>query len=304
VLKVQDIQLNCMMIADEIPLERVALHLGTCFTKKWNEVLVIENEQLESILKYQSKSYQKVLVYSYGAITFINFAVDEMRVIIDYVESIIQEIQNKDILRSVDVHRIWLSDNGLCKLFFSDDRFYYLSNDVFMLASHIVAQSIATSEIEKEIQQLLDNSENIILSIRKSKFIFNKKRRSELMSKVLRFQHDFIQSAQIFGAPLITYNDMELKEMYNKLSVYYELQDRFNIIRNKMDELKNINKRYSEMTHHLYEKRLLHLEVFLLAIFPLRHILGSQVKAGLFFLIQWIMDINVPDLLPLNIFLH
>jgi len=289
----QDIQLNCMMLADEIPLELVALHLGSSFTKKWNEVLVIENEQLESILKYNLKRYQKVLLYSYGAATFINFAVDEMRVVIDFVESIIVEVQNKDILKTVDVHRIWIAEDGRCKLFFSDDCFYTLSPDVFMIASHVIAQSIATSEIEKEIQQLLDNSENIILRIQKSKFMFNKKKRGKLMAEVVRFQHDFIQSAQVFGAPLITNNDLELREMYHKLSVYYELHDRFDIIRYKLFELKNINERYSEMTHYRYEKRLLHLEVFLLAMFPIKFLVGTQLKIAIMWLSSWFMELKL-----------
>lgn len=283
-----DIQLNCMMIASEIPLEKIAFHLGSSFAKKWNEVLVIEGILLESILKYHIKQHQKVLLYSYGAATFINFAVDEMRVIIDFVGSITDEVKNKDILRTMDVHRIWLTEDGLCKLFKSDHSFYKVSNDVFMIASHIVAQSVATNEIELDIQQLLDNSEEVILRIQRHKFILNRKRRGKLTADVVRFQHDFIQSAQIFGAPRIANNNMELREMYHKLSNYYELQDRFDVIRHKAYELKNINERYSEMTHYRYEKRLLQLEVFLLAMFPLKFLLGHQLKEGIHWLMVWI----------------
>lgn len=283
-----DIQLNCMMIGTEIPLEAVSRHLGSVFTKRWSEVLVIEKNQLENLLKYQTKKYQKVILYRYGAATFINFAVDEMRVVIDFVQSVTNEVTNVDILRSVDVHRVWMAENDQCKLFLTDDGYYPFSEDVFMIASHVVAQSIATDMIEKEINALLDDAEDLISRIQKLRFIHKGKKRGKLIAKVIRFQHDYVRTTQIFSAPSMTDNDMEFREMYSKLSAYYELEDRFSVIRHKMLELKNINERFSEMTHYRYKLRLLHLEVFLLAMFPLKFLVGTQLKQGVQALVEWI----------------
>lgn len=283
-----DIQLNCMMIGSEIPLESVALHLGSCFAKKWSEALIVEGAPLESLLKYQTKQYQKVILYRYGAVTFINFAVDEMRVVIDFVQSVTNEVTNTDILRTVDVHRIWMEEGNMCKLYLTDEEHYPFNQDVFMIASHVVAQSIATDRIEKEIQMLLDDSEDLIQRIQRLRFIHKGKKRGQLIAKVIRFQHDYIRSAQIFSAPLLASNNLEIKVMYHKLSTYYELPDRFEVIRHKLFELQNINERFSEMTHYRYKLRLLHLEVFLLAMFPLKFLVGTQLKSSLLWLIDWI----------------
>lgn len=291
-----DIQLNCMMIAQEIPLEQVAFHLGSTFAKRWNEVLVIEGEQLETILKFHARPYQSVLLYSYGAATFINCAVDEMRTLLDFVDSITNEVDNKDVIRSADVHRIWFLDEEdlqetldpnsyhlnltqkRCKLFRSDEATYPITSDVFMLASHIIAQSVATEQIEKEIQVLLDNSEEIVQRMQRSQYALNNKKRGKLTSEVVRFQYDLIKSAQVFGAPTFANNNMEIRDMYRKLSEYYELDDRFDVVHHKIQELKNINERYSETIHHRAEHRLLMLEVFLLALFPFKYMIAPLIR--------------------------
>lgn len=282
----QEVHLNCMRIASEIPLESISKHLELSFPKKWNEVLVVEQEALERILKYHTRPHQKVLLYSYGVATFINCAIDEMRIIIDYVDSVTGEIENKDILRSIDVHRIWLRKDGNCKLFRTDESFYPLSEEVFLISSHIVAQSVATQRIEEEIRDLLDNAENIVVRIKQSKFFVSARKRSRLMAQVVRFQYQLMRSAQIFGAPVILNNNLVVREMYHKLYEYYELEDRFDIIRSKLDQLKKINDRYSGMNHHRLETRLLELEVFLLALFPMNFFFGSKVKE----LFHWLVN--------------
>ena len=274
----QEVHLNCMRIAGEIPLESISEHLGLNFPKKWNEVVVVKGEQLERILKYHTRPHQKVLLYSYGVATFINCAIDEMRIIIDYVDSVTGEIENKDILRSIDVHRIWIKEDGTCKLFLTDEGSYSLTDEVFMISSHIVAQSVATQRIEGEVQELLDHAENTVNRIKKSKFFVSARKRSHLMAEVLRFQYELMRSAQLFGAPVFLNNNLEVREMYHKLYDYYELQDRFDIIRSKLAQLKKINDRYSGMNHHRLETRLLELEVFLLALFPMNFFFGSKLK--------------------------
>jgi len=142
----------------------------------------------------------------------------------------------------------------------------------------ILAKSVALNRIEEELVKLLDEGEKLIAYLRKPIFLSTSKKFMNIVSKVLKFEYDTVKNVKIFERAFYGNEDLSSKEIYDELSKYFELQDRFKIIKSKIQDLRHISKAYLTFSFRRNEGNLYVFEIILLALFPLSHGIGYLLE--------------------------
>lgn len=262
---------NCFKIAPRLPLATVASYFGLNTPLPWENHLVLKGSRLETILKYQNTSKQ-VYLFDFGCLTFVNFDAQEIRVFLDYLRSITGKVDNNLFASFHEGHTLYIGEKKLCKLWKDAEEAVAYDESILSIVAMILAKSVALSKIEKDVAELLDQAEGLLLSLQKGKLPPGARKFSKVIGSMLRFQYDTIYSVKIFDRPASIDCRVWSRDIYDSLAGYYELYDRFDIVNSKMDDLKTITSSYSMLTHNHNERRLLLFEIFLLALFPLFHI--------------------------------
>jgi len=243
----------------------------------WREYIVLNQEHINDILKYESLS-KEVYIYEFGCITFANFSNDEIRVVLEYISSIIENFNYNLIYRFHESHTIRVLDDGNCYLWKSSKESVKYETRINNIISMILAKSVALNRIEEELVKLLDEGEKLIAYLRKPIFLSTSKKFMNIVSKVLKFEYDTVKNVKIFERAFYGNEDLSSKEIYDELSKYFELQDRFKIIKSKIQDLRHISKAYLTFSFRRNEGNLYVFEIILLALFPLSHGIGYLLE--------------------------
>lgn len=265
-------------IASFLPLERIAAFLKTQIQFSWNEYIMLSGDHLNMILKYHTDGKYAYL-FNYGCISFVNFDDNEVYTFIRYIESIGAKVNSGLIYKFRESHIINVDDNLACKLWRKNDKEYKYSECINHIVSVVLAKSTELYMFETELDRLLDNAEKFILFLQKGRLRFYRKKSSIIVSKILRFEYESIHSVRILERPGFVERSLESKEIYDALSHHYQLDDRFTILQGKINDLREILRLYSSLSHKQSQSRLYLFEIFLLSLFPAFHIISHFLHA-------------------------
>lgn len=259
-------------VASSLPLDKIAAYLKTQMTFRWNEYIILNSNQLDIILKYHTEG-KSVYLFKYGCISFVNFMDNEVYDFLKHFELITGKINYNLFYKFHESHIIEIDDNLRCRLWKGSSTKINYTDSISHIVSIVLAKSAGMYVFETELTNLFDSAEKFIIFLQKGRLSMYVKKSAVLISKILRFEFDSINSVMILDRPLFTENSIKSKEIYDALADYYELDDRFSVMQSKINDLREMVGHYSSLSHNQSESRLLRFEIFLLALFPLFHII-------------------------------
>lgn len=265
------IRFKSCKVAVSLPLDRIAAFLKTQMQFSWDEYIILNGEQLDIILKYNT-AQKHVYLFKYGCISFVNFEDNEIHDFLQYLIGITGKINYELLYTYFETHTLEVDDDGFCDLCNNGNK-YPFDESLIHIISVVLAKSTELNKIENDLNLLLSKSEKFIYYIKKSRSNFFIQKSTMLISKILRFEYDSIHSIRIFERPSFVEQRIEYKERYDIISKYYELDDRYRVLTGKTGDLRLIVKQYSKLSHKRTENSLLLFEIFLLALFPIFHII-------------------------------
>ncbi|NLD46792.1 MAG: RMD1 family protein [Clostridiaceae bacterium] len=265
-------------VAVSLPLDRIAAFLKTQMQFSWKEYIILKGSQLNFILQYNTEQ-KHVYLFKYGCISFVNFEDNEIHSFLQYMIGITGKINYELIYTYFETHTLEVDEDGFCELWKNGDK-YPFNESLIHIISVVLAKSTELYKFETDLNLLLDNSEKFIYFIQKARSSFFIKKSSVLISTILRFEYDSIHSIRIFERPGFVNHYAEYKGIYDIFSKYYELNARHSILTGKTGDLRLIVKQYSKLSHKHTEYRLLIFEIFLLALFPIFHILKHIISGA------------------------
>lgn len=272
------IHLNSFKIFTKLPLNKIAAFFKMLRPLSWKEYIVLKGQHLEMILKHSIEGKQ-VYLFEFGCITFVNLDSDEIRIFLEYIESIIGKLDYMSFAKFYERHLLYMENDEACRLWKEDDRIFLYQESILPIVANILAKSTALSKIEGEVNVLLDDAENFIKKLQIGQLYLNSKEFQEINTKILRFQYDIINTIRILDRTSSGNSNRLSMEISDALSTYYELQDRVDIIQSKIDDLQRVMKSYSTLSFKQNENRLYWFEIFLLVLFPLSHILHYTIPS-------------------------
>jgi len=254
--------------ATKLPLTQIASFLNIKQDAVWKEYIKIESTEVEKILKYASLK-KSVYLYKFGCITFLNFKQDEIYIFLEYLKKLFVELDNKMISQFNESHVMSASSDGYVCLWEDDDAKFQYNKNIDDIVATILAKSTELYKIETELSDVLDEAGKFIMYLNKGYLRANTKKVISTIAECIRFKYRSIESVRLLDRYSEFNRTIELRQIFDKLSEFFELDERYIVLTNRMDILDSITGEYFSFRSKQSSIRLVLFEILLLSLFPL-----------------------------------
>lgn len=261
-------------ISPKIPLENVAEYFKLELSGSWKEYIVLTGRHLNEVLKHRTAS-KKAFLFNFGSIVLLNFNSEELLTFLEFMQSLDCSVDYSLFAKYHERHIAAVYPDNTIRLWQDSSLKYEYTDDVITLMAAVLAKSTALEKIESDLDKLLDEAEGYINKLQKGRLKANSGGFAATAAKLLRYEYVISAGIRIFDRPHCSNRDFSYRQIYDKFSKYYELQDRLEVLQKKTDELGNIVRSYSNISYSRQERRLVLFEVFLLALFPLSYLVEA-----------------------------
>ena len=248
----RDLTFKAFAITNEIDLNKIAVHCGIPKKFTWEEPLILRGEILKSIHYKDVDESQMVLVFSFGSIVFINHSTpNEITALLNYLYSFEPDIDVKNADRYSDDYSLHIKETESIEL--TDE---YVVVPVYEdyypeLISTVLAKSVALEKTEEQLGQINDKLETMIDRLEKGKLRIGNKELARTTAKIIRHEYNTLAYIMILDKPDITWTSSSAGEFYDRMLEFFELNDRYKILKSKTEILYNIMDGFSTISHSI-----------------------------------------------------
>jgi uncharacterized Rmd1/YagE family protein len=244
------ITFKAFAITNEIDLNKIAMDCGIPKKFTWEEPLILKGDILSSILNKSIQELQQVLIFSFGSIVFINNAnEDEIKGFMRYIRTFEPEIDLVHLDQYTDDYSLHVKESETIEL---TDGYVLVPEFASFypeLISTVLAKSVALEKTEEQLGQIHDNLETMIDRLEKGKLRIGNKELAKITSKIVRHEYNTLAYIMILDKPEITWTSSTASEFYDHMVNFFELTDRYKILKSKTEILYNIMEGFSNISH-------------------------------------------------------
>ena len=236
-------------ITNELDLNKIA---GDCGLKKkfsWEEPLILKEKCLKKVFEKDMSENQAVMIFAFGSVVFIDIEAKDEETFIKYLESHGADIDLKNWNNYKEFYELRVNKEKECE--FEDKYVTVKEYEAFYseMISTIIAKSIALERIEERVEGILDDIEPMIDKLEKGKLKTSDKELAKAVSKILRHEYSSLAYIMILDKPEITWASNVANEFYEKTSNFFELNERYTILKEKANILHNIMQGFTTIYH-------------------------------------------------------
>jgi required for meiotic nuclear division protein 1 len=249
---VKEITFKAFAITNEIDLNKIAIHCGIPKKFTWEQPLILKGQILESILYQKVAESQMVLVFSFGSIVFINHTNDDEIIrLFHYIHSFEPDFEVEHAGRYTDDYCLHISEKESIEL--TDEYVVVPEYEDFYpeLISTVIAKSVALEKTEEQLGKIHDKLETMIDRLEKGKLRIGNKELARTTAKIVRREYNTLAYIMILDKPDITWTSSVAGDFYDRMVEFFELNDRYKILKSKTDILYNIMDGFSTISHSI-----------------------------------------------------
>ncbi|MCX7779934.1 MAG: RMD1 family protein [Negativicutes bacterium] len=257
-------QFKALVLSSEIHLNKIARHFGINRTFKWQDALILRQNQLEGIVRLPAD--KEVHIFHFGSVVFVNCQDHEMMDIIQYLKRV------EKSLNTVNPHEY--SDDYLLRIDPAGEP--AITNDCLIASAEqnfhreivttVLAKSVALEKIESSTDQLLDEIEDVVESLRQGNLNISDEQLAKMSARILGYKFTTISYIMLLDKPDITWFNEDAAGLFAELSALFELGDRYEKLKHKTDTLMDITAVFSGLAHAKRGTRLEWAVIILIAI--------------------------------------
>lgn len=247
----QRITFKTCAITNEIDLNKIAENCNIRKKYTWEEPLVLKDNILSTILNKKVYDGQAVMLFSFGSVVFINLPSSCISVFLNYLKKYKPEIDINNWEKYSDDYE--LRTGNVDEIEMTDEYAIVPHIEIAYteLVSIVIAKSVALERVEEQLEKILDRIENMIDRLEKGNLRFSDKELAKTTARIMRHEFNSISYIMILDRPDITWLNSNAAEFYDKMSEFFELNDRFEILKSKTDILGNIIDGFSSISHSM-----------------------------------------------------
>lgn len=246
-----DLKFKAFAVTNEIDLNKIAVECNIRKKYTWEEPLLLQHEVLGVIIREEPGDDEKILVFSFGSIVFINSTKQHTELLMRYLKGIKSDI---DIVHYDRFQEDYILHPAEGEEIEFTDRYVQISNmELFhpQLVSIVIAKSVALERIEEKLGKILDDLESKIDNLEKGKLNIGNKELAKATSRIVRHEYNTIAYIMILDKPDITWINSDAEDFYEKMSEFFELNDRYEVIKSKTEILKSIIDGLASISHSI-----------------------------------------------------
>ncbi|MDK2866622.1 MAG: hypothetical protein PWP51_1603 [Clostridiales bacterium] len=266
-----EVKFLSVKLAEKMDLNAIASVFNVTRTVKWQEVLLIDHELVELVLKRPVEK-REVYLYSFGVATFVDFSEAEVRDFVAFIAQI-QAVSYDDFAMYYDHYEATVGDYGEWIVTPT------LTIPFRPMIKHIaeaVAKSTGLMHTEAHLNRVMDAVEPMIIKLAAGRSRITKTT-MQIVRETIVFKFKLTRNLKLFEHP----SDAEFgnisREGYDWLSKNFELDERYQINAQKIETLKRMVYQYYHFNQNRKVRSLYIFEVFLLMLFPLVRMLSDRL---------------------------
>ncbi|WP_163182490.1 RMD1 family protein [Neobacillus sedimentimangrovi] len=239
-------------ITNEIDLNKIAIHCGIPKKFTWEEPLILRGPILRSILDEEVKESEQVLVFSFGSVVFINHSSTNMiNRLLTFIHSFEPDFDMGNIDKYTDDYSLHIAENE--QIEFDDEYVLVPKYEDFYpeLISTVLAKSVALEKTEEQLGKILDKLETMIDRLEKGNLRIGNKELARTTAIIVRHEYNTLAYIMILDKPDITWTSSDASEFYDNMTEFFELNDRYKILKSKTEILYNIMDGFSTISHSM-----------------------------------------------------
>ncbi len=245
-----NMKFNTFAVAKEIDLNKIAVACGIKKKYTWEEPLIIQGDLLEKIVGGKINEEERVYVYSFGSVVFINATRTHIELFIKYLYKL-----QPNILESYSTfeenYALHIGESEGTEL---TDRYVQVPKmEAYHpeLISIVIAKSAALERVEELLSKIFDKLETKIDNLEKGRLKIGNRELARITSGIIRHEYNSIAYIMILDKPDIAWSNSDAGVFYDSLSDFFELNDRYEVIRNKTEILRNIVDGLASVSHSI-----------------------------------------------------
>lgn len=249
-----DMSFKAFAISNEIDLNKIASDCGIPKKYTWEEPLILQNEILRTILKKEVIDTQKVLVFSFGSVVFINHtSAEEITAFFHYVRQFESDIDIKNAYKYTDDYSLHIGETDTDTIELTDEYIVAPEYEIYHpeIISVVIAKSVALEKTEEQLGKILDKLETMIDRLEKGNMQISNKELARTTARIVRHEYNTIAYIMILDKPDITWANSSAGELYDRMSEFFELNDRYEILKSKTEILYNMMEGFSTISHSI-----------------------------------------------------
>lgn len=243
---------KAIAVADEIDLNKIAIKCNVPKKYTWEEPLTLHGEALSLILGRTVLENQKISIFAFGSIVFINSIEGDVEKFVNYLMAFEKRIDLKGMNKYIDTYDL-ITDPTIEGITITDDFVYVKEYELYYpdLISTIIAKSVGLEKIEEKIKVILDSIESKIIRFEEGKLRVSDKELAKTISRILRHEYNSIAYIMILDKPDVTWIHTDAADFYEQMSEFFELNDRYEIFKSKTNILNDIVNGFSMISHSM-----------------------------------------------------
>lgn len=182
---------------------------------------------------------------------FINIPAAEYPAFMEYLNSFKGDIDLKNFDRYTDDYSLHVGESENLEL--TDAYVEVPEFEMFYpeLISIVIAKSVALEKTEVQLEKILDRLESMVDRLEKGKLRISDKELARTTAKIVRHEYNTIAYIMILDKPDITWTNSSAAAFYNRMSEFFELNDRYEILKSKTKILRSIMDGFSSISHSI-----------------------------------------------------
>lgn len=238
-------------ITNEIDLNKIAIQCNIPKKYTWEEPLILQGDILHGIIGNNVAEDCQVMVFSFGSVIFINYPPELTYTFFTYLQQFKPEIDLKEADRYTDDYELHTGDTDELQL--TDKYIMVPQFEMFYpeLVSTVIAKSVALEKTEEHLGKILDKLESMLDRLEGGKLRISDKELARTTARIVRHEYNTIAYIMILDKPDITWVNSDAAYFYEQMSSFFELNDRFEILKSKTDILNNIMSGFSSISHSI-----------------------------------------------------
>lgn len=242
---------NAYAVTNEIDLNKIAAECNIPKKYTWEEPLTLQGDILSSIMGKKINNNQKVLIFSFGSVVFIDMDSSDTLKFLKYLKKFKPDIDLKNWNAYSDDYELHVGRVEEIEL---TDKYVIVPRyEIYYpeLISVVLAKSVALEKTEEQLGGILDKLETMIDNLEKGSLRIGNKQLARTIARVTRHEYNTINYIMILDKPDITWINSDAGEFYDMMSEFFELNDRFEIMKSKTDILNNIIEGFTSISHSI-----------------------------------------------------
>lgn len=248
----KDITFRALAVTNEIDLNKIAIHCDIPKKYTWEQPLILRGDILSSILQKETDSLQQVLVFSFGSVVFVNHNnKSEITAFLKFIQTFEPDLELQYVDKYMDDYSLHIEEIENMEL---TDKYVIVAEYEFFypeLISTVLAKSVALEKIEEQLGDIHDGLEGMIDRLEKGKLRVGNKELARTTAKIVRHEYNTLAYIMILDKPDLTWTNSTASQFYDGMMDFFELNDRYKILKSKTDILYHILEGFSNISHSI-----------------------------------------------------